>query len=61
MNQCNCCEKPAVVCFQKTWISWALDKKGNYASKYTLEDSKDDDDNLHLCKKHADEWRRGEL
>ena len=61
MNNCDYCKKTAVINFQKMWIAWALDKKGNYTSKYKFEDSREDDENLHLCQKHAEKWRRGEL
>lgn len=69
MEKCNYCKKVATANFQKVWVRWGIDKKGNYSNEpdYLLTgklnewDEPIGEDNIHVCDKHEEELLDGEL
>jgi len=63
--KCDLCEKPATRNVQKIWCVWRIRKDGSYAKvpdwTSLLGFEATGDENLHLCDKHFEQFRKGEL
>lgn len=61
----NFCNMSAVVNFQKVWTRFTIDKNGRYKEdqNFCAMDIEEpvERDNIHLCKKHSEEWLKGEI
>ncbi len=65
--ECDFCEEPAIINYQQTWISWRVfpvSAKKDYATIPKTQvglGEPMDDDNVHLCGRHEQLWRDGEI
>ena len=63
--KCNFCNLEAVVNYQKVWVKFKIDEKGNYRkdNKFCGGNFEQpiNEDNIHLCKKHNKDWLEGEI
>ena len=62
--KCDYCNKPATVNYQKVWVKWNIDKKGNYSKNFKTVFDIDEpvgDNNVHLCGEHEKKFLKGEL
>ena len=61
--ECDFCDKPAVANFQRTWVEYRINKHGNYGKSQVRADLQEpiEDDNVHVCEKHEEEWLDDEL
>ena len=63
--KCDFCKSPAVANFQKVWVKFNINKKGEYKKDKTF-DTFDfsepiNKDNIHLCKKDIEKWINEEI
>lgn len=59
---CDHCDKPAMVNYQRAWVSYPI-VKGEYGIpkvEYNLEPEPVGEDNRHLCELHEERWLEGE-
>ena len=63
--RCDYCNKKALVNYQKVWVRYKVKKYGDYEWDKDFNgcdiEPTYDQDNLHLCMKHENEWLAGNL
>ena len=63
--KCDFCKLEAVVNYQRVWTRFEINKNGSYKEDSAFDgidfEEPVEENNVHLCKKHEDEWIKGKI
>jgi len=63
--ECDLCNSKAIINFQKVWVKFEIDKDDNYKEDKNFDcldiEEPIEENNVHLCEKHSEQWLNGEI